>query len=49
MMSGATDSSDPTGNTAFTSNTQDRISSNSVPLIEPAHRRRLAQRGSVLR
>ncbi|MDO9597380.1 MAG: conjugative coupling factor TraD, PFGI-1 class, partial [Azoarcus sp.] len=25
------------GNTAFTSNTQDRISSNSVPLIEPAH------------
>jgi hypothetical protein len=37
VMSGATDSSDPTGNTAFTSNTQDRISSNSVPLIEPAH------------
>jgi conjugative coupling factor TraD (TOL family) len=37
LMSGATDSSDPTGNTAFTSNTQDRISSNSVPLIEPAH------------
>ena len=37
VMSGATDSSDPSGNTAFTSNTQDRISSNSVPLIEPAH------------
>jgi hypothetical protein len=37
VMSGATDSSDPTGNTAFTSNTQDRISSASVPLIEPAH------------
>ncbi|WP_166798719.1 TraM recognition domain-containing protein, partial [Pseudomonas aeruginosa] len=37
LMSGATDSSDPHGNTAFTSNTQDRISSNSVPLIEPAH------------
>ena len=37
LMSGATDSSDPRGNTAFTSNTQDRISSNSVPLIEPAH------------
>jgi len=37
VMSGATDSSDPTGNTAFTSNTQDRISSTSVPLIEPAH------------
>ena len=37
VVSGATDSSDPTGNTAFTSNTQDRISSSSVPLIEPAH------------
>jgi len=37
VMSGATDSSDPTGNTAFTSNTQDRISSSSVPLIEPAY------------
>lgn len=37
VMSGATDSSDPQGNTAFTSNTQDRISSTSVPLIEPAH------------
>lgn len=37
MMSGATDSSDPTGRTAFTSNTQDRVSSSSVPMIEPAH------------
>ncbi|MCC4607838.1 type IV conjugative transfer system coupling protein TraD [Xanthomonas campestris pv. zinniae] len=37
VTSGATDSSDPTGNTAFTSNTQDRIASTSVPLIEPAH------------
>ncbi len=37
LMSGATDSSDPRGNTAFTSNTQDRISTTSVPLIEPAH------------
>src|SRR3546814_12000031 len=36
-MSGATDSPDPHGNTAFTSNTQDRISTTSVPLIEPAH------------
>ena len=37
LMSGATDSSDPQGQTAFTSNTQDRITSTSVPLIEPAH------------
>jgi conjugative coupling factor TraD (TOL family) len=37
LMSGATDSSDPHGNTDFTSNTQDRISTTSVPLIEPAH------------
>lgn len=37
LMSGATDSSDLRGNTDFTSNTQDRISSTSVPLIEPAH------------
>jgi conjugative coupling factor TraD (TOL family) len=35
--SGATDSSEPHGATAFTSNTQDRIASTSVPLIEPAH------------
>jgi len=37
LVSGATDSSDPRGNTAFTSNTQDRVTSTSVPLIEPAH------------
>ena len=37
LVSGATDSSDPSGNTAFTSNTQDRVTSTSVPLIEPAH------------
>ncbi|MFK4135363.1 conjugative coupling factor TraD [Pseudomonas luteola] len=37
LVSGATDSSDPHGNTAFTSNTQDRVSSTSVPLIEPAN------------
>ncbi|UQS88715.1 type IV conjugative transfer system coupling protein TraD [Pseudomonas chlororaphis subsp. piscium] len=37
LMSGTTDSSDPRDNTAFTSNTQDRINSTSVPLIEPAH------------
>lgn len=37
IVSGATDSSDPHGATAFTSNTMDRISSTSVPLIEPAH------------
>ncbi|UQI28520.1 type IV conjugative transfer system coupling protein TraD [Pseudomonas bijieensis] len=37
VMSAATDSSDPHGNTAFTSNTQDRITATSVPMIEPAH------------
>ncbi|MCD9007468.1 type IV conjugative transfer system coupling protein TraD [Luteimonas sp. XNQY3] len=37
ILSGATDTSDPHGDTAFTSNTVDRISSTSVPLIEPAH------------
>jgi conjugative coupling factor TraD (TOL family) len=37
LVSGATDASDPSGNTDFTSNTQDRVSSTSVPLIEPAH------------
>ncbi|NWB98370.1 type IV conjugative transfer system coupling protein TraD [Pseudomonas gingeri] len=37
LVSGATDSSDPSGSTDFTSNTQDRVSSTSVPLIEPAH------------
>ncbi|MDR1936780.1 MAG: type IV conjugative transfer system coupling protein TraD, partial [Candidatus Accumulibacter sp.] len=37
LMSGATDSSDPRGASAFTSNTQDRLTPASVPLIEPAH------------
>lgn len=37
VISGATDSSDPHSSTAFTSNTQDRISATNVPLIEPAH------------
>jgi conjugative coupling factor TraD (TOL family) len=37
VMSAATDSSDPHGNTAFTSNTQDRVTTTSVPMIEPAH------------
>ncbi|MCH2559354.1 MAG: type IV conjugative transfer system coupling protein TraD [Alcanivorax sp.] len=37
IVSGATDTSDPQGHTAFTSNTQDRITTTSVPLIEPAH------------
>jgi conjugative coupling factor TraD (TOL family) len=37
IVSGATDTSDPQANTAFTSNTQDRITTTSIPLIEPAH------------
>jgi conjugative coupling factor TraD (TOL family) len=37
IVSGATDSSDTRGPTAFTSNTQDRVTSTSMPLIEPAH------------
>jgi conjugative coupling factor TraD (TOL family) len=37
IMSGATDASDPHGQTAFTSNTQDRVTTTSVPMIEPAH------------
>lgn len=37
IMSGTTDSSDPHSQTAFTSNTHDRITTSSVPLIEPAH------------
>ncbi|ATE58739.1 type IV conjugative transfer system coupling protein TraD [Thauera sinica] len=37
LVSGATDSSDIHGPTDFTSNTQDRVSTSSVPLIEPAH------------
>jgi conjugative coupling factor TraD (TOL family) len=37
VISGATDTSDPHGTTAFTSNTQDRINATNVPLVEPAH------------
>src|SRR5690606_19848423 len=37
VISGATDTSDPQGHTAFTSTTADRITTTSVPLIEPAH------------
>ncbi len=37
LASGATDSSDPHGNTAFTSSTRDQITTATVPLIEPAH------------
>lgn len=37
LVSGATDSSDPQGAIAFTSNTQDRVATTTVPLIEPAH------------
>jgi len=37
LASGATDSSDPQGATAFVSNIQDRITATTVPLIEPAH------------
>ena len=37
IVSGATDSSDIRGPTDFTSNTQDRISMSSVPMIEPSH------------
>ncbi|HCM5830625.1 type IV conjugative transfer system coupling protein TraD [Klebsiella pneumoniae] len=37
VVSGATDSSDIHGKTDFTSNTQDRISMSSVPMIEPSH------------
>ncbi|MEF9676517.1 type IV conjugative transfer system coupling protein TraD [Pectobacterium aroidearum] len=37
VVSGATDSSDIYTKTDFTSNTQDRISMSSVPMIEPSH------------
>ncbi|TKK37260.1 conjugative coupling factor TraD, PFGI-1 class [Pseudomonas fluorescens] len=37
VMSGTTDSSDPQSQTAFTSNTHDRITISSVSLIEPTH------------
>ena len=36
LVSGATDSSDPSSATDFTSSTQDRVSSVSVPMIEPS-------------
>ena len=41
IVSGATDSSDIRGATDFTSNTQDRISMSSVPMIEPRPPNRL--------
>jgi conjugative coupling factor TraD (SXT/TOL subfamily) len=37
IVSGATDSSDPQGQSAFTSNVQDRVASTTVPMLEPAH------------
>jgi len=37
LVSGATDSSDIHGPTAFTSTAQDRVTTSSVPLLEPAH------------
>lgn len=37
LVSGATDSSDIHASTAFTSTAQDRVTTSSVPLIEPAH------------
>ncbi|MCL1861887.1 MAG: type IV conjugative transfer system coupling protein TraD [Proteobacteria bacterium] len=36
-ISSATDSSDPSGKTAFTSNASERVTATSVPMIEPAH------------
>ncbi|QEY57773.1 type IV conjugative transfer system coupling protein TraD [Pseudomonas sp. C27(2019)] len=37
LVSGATDTSDPSAATDFTSSSQDRVSATSVPMIEPAH------------
>ncbi|MGP3790522.1 type IV conjugative transfer system coupling protein TraD [Pseudomonas sp. B392_1p] len=37
LVSGATDSSDIHGSTDFTSNAQDRVSTTSVPMIDPSH------------
>ncbi|HEP8866433.1 TPA: type IV conjugative transfer system coupling protein TraD [Pseudomonas aeruginosa] len=37
LVSGATDSSDIHGPTDFTSNAQDRVSTTSVPMIDPSH------------
>jgi len=36
-ISSATDTSDPSGGTAFTSNASERVTATSVPMIEPAH------------
>lgn len=37
IISGVTDTSDPHGSSAFTSNTSDRLTASTVPMIEPAH------------
>ncbi|AEJ12915.1 MULTISPECIES: type IV conjugative transfer system coupling protein TraD [Pseudomonas] len=37
LVSGATDTADPDARTDFTSSSQDRVTTTSVPLIEPAH------------
>lgn len=37
IISGATDTSDPQGTSVFTSNTTDRLTATSVPMLEPAH------------
>lgn len=37
IISGATDTSDPQSTSAFTSNTTDRLTATTVPMIEPAH------------
>lgn len=37
IISGTTDTSDPTSASAFTSNTSDRLTATTVPMIEPAH------------
>jgi hypothetical protein len=37
LVSGATDTADPSASTDFTSSSQDRVSSTGVPLLEPAH------------
>ncbi len=37
VSSGVTDSADAQGNIGFSSNTQDRVSSVQVPLLEPPH------------
>lgn len=37
IISGATDTSDPQGQSDFTSNTTDRLTATNVPMLEPAH------------